>query len=221
MVKAAAPARVWERYPGAPLRRDARRRSTSTLVVPDRRRERRSTGPYVHAWSDLDDNDDAGRRRGDRRTGGSFAFTFTPRTTGTGCNARFPCSWDSTVANSWATNRDQNGVQAFYLANRFRDHLAAAPINFTGLRGRRHGSRLHTDDGASTGPDNDHLNNANMLTLPEGTSPVMQMYLWGRTTAAATRFRDVNSGDDAVDPVPRVHARALEPARDRRGRLGA
>ena len=31
-----------------------------------------------------------------------------------------------------------------------------------------------------------------MLTPPDGTSPVMQMYLW-----AARRFRAVNSGDDA------------------------
>ena len=90
---------------------------------------------------------------------------------------------DSTVANSWPPNRNQNGVQAFYLANRFRDHLAASPINFTGFSGvdRVH---LHADDGAGTGPDGNHRNNANMLTLPEGTPPVMQMYLW-----AARRHR--------------------------------
>ena len=38
-----------------------------------------------------------------------------------------------------------------------------------------------------------------MLTLPEGTPPVMQMYLWGRTTGGGDfGFRDINSGDDAA-----------------------
>ena len=71
-------------------------------------------------------------------------------------------------------------MQAFYLANRFHDHLArrrsASP---TGLRGRRPAA-AQTDDGAATGPDDDHINNANMYTPPDGTSPMMQMYLWQR-----------------------------------------
>ena len=47
-----------------------------------------------------------------------------------GGRAPRPCSWDAT-ANSWQDNRRQNGLQAFYFANRFHDHLArrwASPI---------------------------------------------------------------------------------------------
>ncbi len=201
MVKSDAPASVWQRYPGAPLGGTQQPVDLETLgYLPTGANV--LSGPFVRAWSDLnDDNDnpnvavDAGEEI--NRSGGSFSFAFTARTTGTGCSAAFQCSWDSAVANSWQPNRNQNGVQAFYLANRFRAHLAADPINFTGFSGadRVH---LHADDGAGTGPDNDHRNNANMLTLPEGTPPVMQMYLWGRSTGGDTGFRDVNSGDDAA-----------------------
>ena len=51
---------------------------------------------------------------------------------------------------------------------------------------------LHTLDGAATGPDGDHANNANMFTPPEGESPIMQMYLW------RSPFRTVSSGSDAA-----------------------
>ena len=201
MVKEAAPARVWERYPGAPLGGTQQAVDLETLGYLTAGANVLS-GPFVRAWSDLNDDNDnpsVGVDAGEdiSRTGGSFDFTFTPRTTGTGCSASFPCSWNSTVANSWQANRNQNGVQAFYLANRFRDHLAASPINFAGFSGVDRVS-LHTEDGASSGPDGDHRNNANMLTLPEGTPPVMQMYLWGRSEAGNdTGLRDVNSGDDA------------------------
>ena len=51
---------------------------------------------------------------------------------------------------------------------------------------------LQTDDGAASGPDADHDNNANMMTPRDGSSPVMQMYLF-----KPPRFRAVNGGDDA------------------------
>ena len=61
-----------------------------------------------------------------------------------------------------------------------------------------------TDDGATTNggvlPDGGHLDNANMVTLPDGQSPVMQMYLFFNNTLPppnASPFRDVNGGDDA------------------------
>ena len=173
MVKEAAPSLVWERYPGAPLggtQQSVDLEARGYLTVGSNV----LSGPFVRAWSDLnDDNDnpnvavDAGEEI-NRTGGGTFNFTFAARTTGTGCSASFPCSWLSTDPNTWPPNRNQNGVQAFYLANRFRDHLAASPINFTGFSGvdRVH---LHADDGAGTGPDGDHRNNANMLTLPGTT----------------------------------------------------
>ncbi|MDX6584326.1 MAG: extracellular elastinolytic metalloproteinase, partial [Solirubrobacterales bacterium] len=51
---------------------------------------------------------------------------------------------------------------------------------------------LQTDDGAATGPDPEHRNNANMFTPPDGSSPVMQMYLW-----RPANYRTMNGGDDA------------------------
>ena len=94
---------------------------------------------------------------------------------------------------AWVANQKQNAVQAFYYANRFHDHLAAAPINFTdqSFEGADR-LRLETDDGAMTGPDSSHRNNANMATPPDGMSPIMQMYLW-----QSSPQRAVNGGDDA------------------------
>ena len=84
-------------------------------------------------------------------------------------------------------------MQAFYLANRFHDHLAA--LGFNAAAGAFEGVdqlQLNTFDGASTGPDANHVNNANMYTPPDGTSPLMQMYLFRNPN-----FRNGMSGDDA------------------------
>ena len=50
-------------------------------------------------------------------------------------------------------------MQAFHLAIRFRDHLAAAPIGFDGPSRAPTGVMLQTDDGARPGPQ--RVNNAN------------------------------------------------------------
>ena len=89
-------------------------------------------------------------------------------------------------------------------------------IGFTAAMGAFEGADdllLETMDGASTGPDGDHLNNANMFTPPNGSHPRMQMYLW------SSPFRQHLQRQRRGDPLPRVHARALEPARHRRRRL--
>ena len=52
-----------------------------------------------------------------------------------------------------------------------------------------------------------------MFTPPDGIAPRMQMYLWRLAASAAS------SAARRVDPLPRVHARALEPAGARRRRL--
>jgi hypothetical protein len=171
---------VWENYPGsasggtaAPVGLDPWLSSTTQLL-----------GPFVHAFSDLDDNDAVGA--GEEVVPGSY--TFVP-SGGFGCSAEKPCSWSGT-GTTWTTNRQQNAVQAFYFANRFRDHLAAAPIGFDGFRDDDR-VLVQTDDGAATGPNNQHINNANMYTPPDGTSPVMQMYLF------KSPYRTMNGGDDA------------------------
>ena len=214
-VKAAAnDALVWEQYPGAPNGGTAVTRDLTPYLTPG---ATDLAGPYAHAWSDLNDNDsgitspdghivprdlaDAGEAVTRTGTGGSFAFPFdefTPlENPGGACNATHRCSWNFDVASSWTTNRAQNAVQAFYFVNRFRDHLFAAPISFRPADGNfDNGDRIlvNTDDGASTGPNASHRNNAYMDTPPDGTKPTMAMFLFFNNGS----FRDVNGGDDAA-----------------------
>ena len=167
---------VWKFRPGAAVGGTAE----SVSLTPWLTESSRLFGPYVHAYSDVNDNDvaDAGE---DVAPGDYPLTTFT----GTGCSGAAPCTW-SGAGTTWQTNRAQNAVQAFYLANVFREHLAAAPISFA-LGDRL---ELQTDDGAALASPN--LDNANMLTPPAGQSPIMQMYLWRAPT-----YRNANGGDDA------------------------
>ncbi len=183
LVKSEAPAKVWKNYPGA----DQGGTAESVDLAPWLTSSTQLSGPNAHAYSDINDDDVA--QASEEVIPGSYDLAGF---TGTGCSALKPCSWSGS-GNTWQTNRLQNAVQAFYLANRFHDHLAGAPANFTD--GSFEGTDrllLHTDDGANTGPDNNHINNANMYTPPDGSSPVMQMYLW-----RGSSFRAMNGGDDA------------------------
>ncbi len=199
------------------------------------------TGPNTHVWSDVNDDNDPNTAPFDeeiRRADGSADFddTFTefPAPTGwtNACDFTNPtpgwpdplatkarCAWDPTDRGSWNTNRDQNGVEAFYLANVFHDHLETGPIGFDETDGNFEGDdpvEVNADDGADTdatsatpgasGPDDDHINNANMSTPPDGQSPRMQMYLFqynpevdsGDPDAPFFTFRNINGGDDAA-----------------------
>ncbi len=192
MVKSDAPAQVWERYPGSPVGGTAQPvdlESNGWLPAA----AATLNGNNAHAFSDVNDNDVADAGEEVTRTAGTFNYPFTSFT-GTGCDAAHQCSWSG--GTSWNTNRAQNATQAFYFANRFHDHLASAPIGFGVAQGSFEGGdrlQLNSDDGAATGPDSVHINNANMFTPPDGQSPTMQMYLF-RTSS----FRDVNGGDDAA-----------------------
>ena len=124
------------------------------------------------------------------------------------------CTWNGfgfvapfTAGNNWERNREANATQVHYFVNRFHDHLLGAPgIGFNAASGNFEGTdRIHaqTDDGANSGapgdpgfPDSDHVNNANMTTLPEGSPPTMQMYLY--TSFPSGDENDVNGGDDAA-----------------------
>ena len=95
----------------------------------------------------------------------------------------FVCTWNPNVPNSWQTNRNADGANAFYLASNFHDYLAQAPIGFTPQAGNFSAAGgdpvlLNALDGAATGPDGNHIDNANMSTPPDGIPPTMQMYLW-------------------------------------------
>jgi extracellular elastinolytic metalloproteinase len=152
-------------------------------------------GPYAHAYSDGDDSNGVSPSEQVAKTAGGFHFPFNDFG-GIGCSDDAWCSWDPTISNSWRDNREQNAVQAFYLVNRFRDHLANDPnIGFSGFSGAD-AVRVETDDGAETGPDgpgDGYINNANMSTLPDGIAPRMQLYLF-----VGAGFRTVNGGDSAA-----------------------
>ena len=187
LVKHAVPAEVFLSHPAAGTAVVRRPRGPwldpGALVL---------NGPYAHVYSDVDDSNtlSAGEeiQRTLRRTVTSSSRSMT--SAGVGCGSAAQCSWDPILVDSWQDNRKQNGVQAFYLVNRFRDHLANPNIGFTGFSGAD-AVRVETDDGAARDPQ--RLNNASMATLPEGIAPLMQLHLFG-----GLGFRSVNAGDSAA-----------------------
>jgi hypothetical protein len=176
-------------------------------------------GPNAHAFSDLNDDDlPQASEEVPNSSGADFNYPFTSfNSTATDgqCDATRLCSWDGDLGlggtgdyqapNSWQTNEHQNAVQAFWFVNNFHDHLANAAIGFGDSSGVNfHGASdkllVNADDGANTGiggPDVNHIDNANMTTLPVGQHPKMQMYLFNFDPNLA-KFRDVNGGDDAA-----------------------
>ena len=71
----------------------------------------------------------------------------------------------------------QNAAQVMYYLNKYHDHLAGAPYGFTAGGGQLRGGGTATPvlgnamDGADSGnglPDENHVNNANMGTPPDG-----------------------------------------------------
>ena len=213
LTKSAARATVFPNYPGAPIPRVDSNFATNLWLDAN---ATTLEGFFVHAYSDTNHDDDANPSEeiGRRDPGGAndFDYPFTPFTAppDNGCEAGshppdWPapitttalCSWAPTDPGSWQINREQNAVQAFYLANRFHDHLANPRIGFDDFEGSEK-LLLETDDGADTGPDDDHTNNANMSTPPAGASPAMQMFLFVYDPAAAFPFRNINPGDSAA-----------------------
>ena len=127
------------------------------------------------------------------------------------------CTWSPTgpFAN-WYANAGQTGAQSYWFVNNFHDHLEANPIGFTEASGNfelvnqdgQGGAGndevfLQALDGANTAigyPDASHVNNANMLTLADGQSPTMQMYLFTQFPAGKPPQNgvfEVDGGDDA------------------------
>jgi extracellular elastinolytic metalloproteinase len=202
LTKAVSNAQVYPNHPGAspPVTVDL-----ETLGLPPN--STRLAGEYARQWADLDDDDgiDAPEET-PPSAGTNFLYPFTAfQTAEPECPAAEPCAWDPAVAFSWQANRNQNGVQAFYLVSRFHDHLERPQIGFDAASGNFEQAdgdavRTQTDDGANiTGsglPDAQHRNNANMATGPDGIPPQMQMFLF-RNNNAASSFADVNGGDDS------------------------
>ncbi|WP_433379162.1 M36 family metallopeptidase [Actinoplanes sp. CA-142083] len=173
---------VWDNYPGAPAGGKQRRVSLSRWMSPN---ATNLTGNSTHVFSDLNDNNvaDAGEEVGPSSPG-HFRYPLK-QFSGELCSAQFQCTWDPFVAYSWNDNREMDATQLLYFNSVFHDHLLAAPIGFTRAAGNfetRDGDPVQANDldGANTDngfPDGDHVDNANMSTPPDGTSPTMQMYL--------------------------------------------
>ena len=210
---------AWNNYPGAPAGGEqGRRQLTTPGWLPDG--SATLDGNIAHVWLDVNDDDavNPGEEVGPSSPGRfEYPFTdFTAQAADTGCTAVFRCSWDPDVPSSWQANARQNATQMFYLLGVFHDHLASAPIGFTRAAGNFEavdGDAVqgHAIDGANTAgglPDGNHVNNANMLTPPDGVPPRMQMYLFHAPGNPADRFIAGNSGDSA-DVVYHEYAHGL------------
>jgi extracellular elastinolytic metalloproteinase len=195
---------VWDNYPGAPAGGKQRRVSLQKWVSPY---AKTLTGNSTHVFSDLNDDNvaNAGEEVG-QSSPGHFTYPLK-QFTGELCSAQFQCTWDQNVPFSWQTNRAMDATQLLYFNSVFHDHLLAAPIGFTRAAGNfetRDGDpvQAHDLDGANTDngfPDGDHVDNANMSTPPDGTSPTMQMYLQPapNTTAAEDPYVPSDVGNEA------------------------
>ena len=139
LVKSDVPAKVWENYPGSAAGGTATDRGPRALA-DGRGQAARAERPRLRRR-------DRQRRR-DRGRAGHVRLRHVRRHRLQRRSSRAP----GRRGRHWQTNRKQNAVQAFYLANRFHDHL------------RRRADRLHrrafdgddplrleTDDGAATG----------------------------------------------------------------------
>jgi hypothetical protein len=151
-------------------------------------------GAHAHVWSDV--NGDHAVNPGEevgRTAAGDFKYPlhdFSAQVSGrlgtVGCG-QLLCTWDSSVPGSWRANREHDGVQAFYLVNTFRDHLAEPDTiaflpPFAFERATGDAVQVTADDGAATAggelPDFLHVNNASMTTFPQGQAPRMRMFLF-------------------------------------------
>ena len=144
--------------------------------------------------------------------------------------ARASAPGTRTSPSSWRTNRNEATTNGFYLASNFHDYLAKPPIGFTPAAGNFSANGgdpvlLNALDGADTDdgmPDGNHIDNANMSTPPDGIPPTMQMYLFHAPGVRPTRYGDpfvpTSRFARRLRPVPRVHARPVQPARRRRQR---
>jgi extracellular elastinolytic metalloproteinase len=166
-------------------------------------------GANAIAFADVNADDSAqanektpvpGNRRGAQ-------FALTPFDSAPGCGPRYVCTWDPDRAFSWRKNKNQDVTQAFVLSNLFHDYLEKAPFGFTPQMGNFEANGgdpvvVNALDGASADaglPDADHVDNANMMTPPDGIPPTMQLYLFHRpgTTMEQDPYLPTSSSDDA------------------------
>ena len=194
-------ATAWEFYPSDLVPAGANTANPVSFPVDD---GTRLFGPNAHVWSDVKDNNkpDAGEEiSAVSGTDWSMPAILNNSAASQGCSTARPCTWDRGVPFSWQANQAQNAAQVMYYLNKYHDHLAGAPYGFTAAAGNfENADRVlgQAMDGANSGnglPDENHFNNANMGTPPDGHSPTMQMYLFHADQGFP--LPSVNGGDDA------------------------
>jgi hypothetical protein len=195
-------------YPGARL---GGRQQTFNVIDRGwlRPRARWLNGANAIAFADVNADDAVqpsektpvpGNRRGAQ-------FAITPFDSAPGCGPRYVCTWDPDQAFSWRANKNQDVTQAFVLSSLFHDYLEKAPFGFTPQMGNFEANGgdpviVNALDGANTDaglPDAQHVDNANMLTPPDGIAPTMQLYLFHRPGATMDDdpFLPTSSSNDA------------------------
>ncbi|CAN5542318.1 hypothetical protein BH18ACT8_BH18ACT8_10160 [soil metagenome] len=203
-------AKVYDNYPGAP---GPGGRAKVVNFIKKGWLQRKATylaGANVAAWADLNDDN----RRTDNEVtpvpGNRNRAQFNlQRFNGSNelCSSRYVCTWNANKRYSWRANKKADVTNGFYLANIFHDYLENSAAGFTARAGnfeRADGDSLLLNalDGANTDngfPDGNHVDNANMSTPPDGTSPTMQMYLFHFPKApnSADPFLPTSSSFDA------------------------
>ena len=205
-----ATARVFDNYPGAP-----RGGTQVDRLIPDAWFSSSTTlsGNNAHVYSDPSDANAGGATPGPNpapadevapSAAGAWLYSHVAQpasSPGQNCPPTPGCSWnsfDTTGGFSWQVNRAQAGTQLFYYVNVFHDHLRDAPgIGFGAAAGNLEGGDrviAQFDDGATTDtgpfddfPDCNHINNAFVIPLPNGTPVVMQIYLWSNSCTPPAR----------------------------------
>ncbi|MFI5735047.1 M36 family metallopeptidase [Kribbella sp. NPDC051587] len=163
-------------------------------------------GTSVAAFADVNDDNVAnvGETVKVPGTASGAEYKLTPFNSNKLCAPAYVCTWDPATPDSWKTNLNEDVTNAFSLASNYHDWLAKPPISFTPAAGSFDAAggdpvELNALDGAATGedggPDPAHVDNANMSTPPDGTSPTMQMYLFG--TTAPDSFLPSSSANSA------------------------
>ena len=180
-------------------------------------------GNNSHAYADVDGDDiaDATEEVGPDASGNwDYPLTiFNDQPFG--CSETYPCTWVSdpvTGGYSWETNRKQAVTQLFSFVNTFHDHLLRSPIGFTEAAGNfqqvnASGQGMGGDailaealDGANTLrvngalvglPDPHHVNNAYMMTPPDGQPARLVTFLVHDPSNPRDPFLAANMADDA------------------------
>ncbi len=197
-------ATAWEFYPSDLVPPGGNVANPVTFPVND---GTKLAGSNAYVWADVKDNNQPDPGEDIPAVSGTdwtMAAALDTTNTSQNCSTARPCTWDKNVPFSWRANMAQNAAQVMYYLNKYHDHLAGAPYGFNAAAGNFEaagGDPVYgnTMDGANSNhglPDKNHFDNANMSTLPDGTPPVMQMYLF-RAAPGLTTLPTANGGDDA------------------------